>query len=145
MKANIKLLILALALFSLPASAGLLWNIVKVGTVAGVGAAAYKGVQAREVRDIKRKVTKANSKLWKMHILQEYSESYPSLIDYIKQSGYIEKSPGIADTVAWVYFDNEEYEKSIEIYNTHIMPWLDDVSVPQQEKFEQNFQNIKDV
>ena len=134
-----------LILLSSPASSGWLWDLAKVGAGVSIGAGIAKGMQSREDKIISNRVDEANKLLWDMHVLGEYEDNYKELLDYINESKYPDKSVGIADTVAWVYFDKKNYKKSLETYKKKIIPWISKYPYKEREKYKNNYENIKKV
>ena len=75
-----------------------------------------------------------NSYLWNSHLLKEYSKNYETLINSM-----IEQKPKLVewDTIAWVYKDNGNKKKAIEIYKTKILAKSND------KKWKQYFKEIQ--
>jgi hypothetical protein len=86
------------------------------------------------------RMNKVNEYLWNMHKTGKYTKDYKF---YLK---YLEKSDDITnlDTVAWVYKDNGNKKKAIEIYKTRIMPWVKIEKPKIQEKYKIYFKKISD-
>ena len=87
---------------------------------------ASKGGGTAYVSDIKKRMGKVNSYLWHMHETK-YTKNYKFYLKWqensIAKSGYDDIS--LLDTIAWVYKDNGDKKKAIEIYETRILPWID--------------------
>jgi len=66
------------------------------------------------------RASKINTYLWNMHKAKKYDTQY---IYYLKE---FEKSTDVdhQDTLAWVYYDNNNTQKAIEIYEKNVLPWL---------------------
>ncbi len=88
---------------------------------------ASKGGGTVYVNDIKKRMNQVNSYLWHMHENKKYTQNYKFYLKWqensIAKSGYDDIS--FLDTIAWVYKDNGNRKKAIEIYETRILPWVD--------------------
>jgi len=87
---------------------------------------ATKGGGTVYVSDIKERMKKVNAYLWHMHETK-YTKNYKFYLKWqensIAKSGYDDIN--FLDTIAWVYKDNGNKKKAIEIYETRIVPWVD--------------------
>jgi len=139
------LLLCVLLIFSAPSSAGWFTGMLKIGTGVGIGIGISKGLETREEKIRRERAEKANRELWEMHVLSSYNEdTYKELRRYIEDSVYITDINN-ADTVAWSYFDNKEYDEAIKIYKSKVLPWINDFSIKQKEHYKNNFINMKTV
>lgn len=84
---------------------------------------------------------KINSYLWDMHQAKKYDTQY---IYYLKE---LEKSTNIdhLDTLAWVYYDNNDSQKAAEIYEKHVMPWLRFEKRQKRNSFERNYKKFSGI
>ena len=84
---------------------------------------------------------KINSYLWDMHKAKKYDTQY---IYYSKE---LEKSSDIdyQDTLAWVYYDNNDSQKAVEIYEKHVMPWLRFEKRQKRNSFERNYKKFSGI
>ena len=89
---------------------------------------------------LKTRMNKINAYLWNMHKSGIYSKDYKFYLKYLEKSDAI----GDLDTTAWVYKDNGNKKKAIEIYKTRILPWVKIEDSKTQVKYKRFFQEISD-
>jgi hypothetical protein len=89
---------------------------------------------------VETRMGKVNTYLWNMHETGKYTKDYKFYLKYLEKSDDIIK----LDTVAWVYKDNGNKKKAIEIYKTRIIPWIKIEEPEIQEKYEIYFKKISD-
>ncbi|HHH14154.1 MAG TPA: hypothetical protein ENJ78_00415 [candidate division WWE3 bacterium] len=135
-----KAFILLLLFISLPAYSGWVSSIFKVGLGVQIGLGINKSIR-KSKEEIK--VEKANSNLWEMHVLGEYEEGFEELRKYLEKSAFFNANVSFADTVAWTYFDNGNYKKSLDIYKSKIIPWILEIPIEKKEYYEDNYKNMK--
>jgi len=87
---------------------------------------ANRGGGTEYVSDIKKRMNQVNAYLWHMHETK-YTKNYKFYLKWlensIKKSGYDDIN--LIDTIAWVYKDNGNQKRAIELYETRILPWVD--------------------
>ncbi len=119
-----KKIISILIILSIYANAGFFGSIAS--TAIGTSLAS-KGGGTVYVSEIKKRMAQVNSYLWHMHETKNYTQNYEFYLKWqensILKSGYDNIS--LLDTIAWVYKDNGNKKKAIEIYETRILPWVD--------------------
>ncbi len=87
---------------------------------------------------VETRMKKLNTYLWKMHESGKYTKDYKFYLKHLEKSDDI----GDLDTVAWVYKDNGNKKKAIEIYKTRILPWIKIEDSKTQAKYKRYFQEI---
>ena len=111
-------------ILSIYANAGFFGSIAS--TAIGTSLAS-KGGGTVYSSDIKKRMSQVNLYLWHMHTNKNYTQNYKFYLKWqensITKSGY--DDIGFLDTIAWVYKDNGNKKKAIEIYETRILPWVD--------------------
>jgi hypothetical protein len=119
-----KKIISILMILSVYANAGFFSSIAS--TAIGTSLAS-KGGGTVYASDIKKRMNQVNLYLWHMHENKNYTQNYKFYLKWqensISKSGYDDIS--MLDTIAWVYKDNGNKKKAIEIYETRILPWVD--------------------
>ena len=119
------------------------WGSLAGGAIGGAAGSSYgsRGGGGGQHTIVKAtRMDKVNTYLWKMHKIGKYSKDYTFFLKYLEQSDDIND----LDTVAWVYKDNGNKQKAIEIYKQRILPWLKIESPKIQNKFKRHFQEISD-
>ena len=96
------------------------------GVLEGLTANALSGAGAAYISENKKRMAQVNSFLWHQHKTNSYDESTAFYVKWqemqIEASGYDDIN--LWDTLAWVYKDNGDKKRAIEIYKTRIMPWV---------------------
>jgi len=82
-----------------------------------------------------------NSRLWVMHLTNKYSKNYKKLLEKFK--------PKITDidyfdTLAWVYSDNNNSKKALNIYEEKILPILNK-DINHSVIFDDNYQKLQSI
>jgi len=109
-----------------------------IGGAIGAELGSSGGTQQRAVPQTR--FDKVNTYLWNMHESGKYSKDYMFYLKYLEQADEINH----LDTVAWVYKDNGNKKKAIQIYKTRILSWVKIEDEKTQEKYKQYFQQISD-
>jgi len=81
---------------------------------------------------------KINAYLWDMHEAKKYNEIYEYYVKELEQSTNI----SYQDTIAWVYYDNNNSQKAIEVYEKKVMPWLRFEKKKKRKSFERTYRKF---
>ena len=147
MKRRISILILICLTLS-PLQAGFFSSVlggVTANTITGSGSSS----SVVSVSKIEKRMDNINTYLWHLHEKKSYDESYKVYLDILEK--HIEKSQyddlRRLDTIAWVYKDNGNQEKAVEIYETRILPWvkIKFKSRSFRNKYEKNYKKIANL
>ncbi len=79
-----------------------------------------------------------NSTLWKMHKEKQYMNFYKILLKKFEKKV---KDINHLDTLAWVYADNNNSQKALEIYEKRILPFIKDNN---SDVFKENYKILKE-
>lgn len=87
------------------------------------------------------RANKINSYLWHMHKTKKYDAVY---MYYLKE---LEKSTDLnhQDTLAMVYYDNNNSQKAAEIYEKNVLPWLRFQKRSKINSFERNYKKFTGI
>lgn len=84
---------------------------------------------------------KINGYLWDMHTKKKYDAQYVYYLTELEKSSDI----NYQDTLAWVYYDNNDSQKAVEIYEKHVMPWLRFEKRQKRNSFERNYKKFSGI